>query len=1047
MNTIENKKELKILADYDLIIDNRIKDNLLKRKIFVDIIDNSIIKFYSKEKLILSKLYPVLDSMGFEVEKQVAFDIDSIYVAKFNLINMDKSRINENSNHIKSVISRVIDGQIPNSCKLLELTYRVNFSIREIELFKALAKYESQLAPEYNFVRIVRLMTRYLCFSKNALAYFKAKFEPSIKKSRAKKISIARDELLGSLRAIENINDDKIAKMLLLILDNIVRTNFYLEKETISFKIETKNIKHLLHGVQPNIEAFVYSKDILGVHLRTGYVCRGGLRWSQRYSDYREEVKSLMRAQEAKNAVIVPNGSKGGFVINNSENITMEKFTKHYSSYIDALLDLVDNEDNSFRDKKIVAYDKRDPYFVVAADKGTASMSDIANSIAVKRGFWLKDAFASGGKNGYHHKKLGITAKGALRSTYRFFIEKGIDFFKEPITVVGVGSLNGDVFGNGMIDSPYFKVLGAISERDIFIDPNPDPLISYEERKRLFNSKNGHWSEYKKFSKGGGVFSRSSKSITLTPEIKELLNYSQDTIDADELAREVLRLKVDMLYHGGIGTYIKSSEESNLEIGDKENEYVRVDANEIRAYSICEGANLAITQKARIEYALNGGKINLDSIDNSAGVDTSDHEVNFKILFNILENRKLLPKGNTLLKDSTEFVVKSVLKTNYLQALAISLDEERSEGNFELFEKVVTILEKEIEIFNKRDFLLKKLERYNNKIIRPILATTLLYSKIFLQQLLLESDMILDKEFDYYLFKYFPKHLVVKFEDKLSLHPLRKEIIATIISNKIINATGSTFIADYDTMGKEKFLKKIKAYLILNRLFDATDARELLFNSDFIISTKYQYQAFLYIENSIGYALNSMVELNNEELNFNTILAFKPTMQTILEKIISNNLIKFDGLDIELNFFLNMIGHIKFIAEVFKIEFSSSHSFHDVMEAFFAIIDELNIANFVRRLESKESNNQNEILIKELTQPNEIVIKKQLDTIVRSITSKATKDLLDFKRKDETIEEALNNYLKEINFDMDYFKSLDYRAKGLSNILIAINYLTVKFSA
>ncbi len=1042
----KEKKELKILADYDLIIDDKIRENLSKRKIFIDIIDNSIIKFYSKERLILSKLYPVLDSMGFEVEKQVAFDINDIYIAKFNLINMDETKIKDNADHIKSVISRVINEQIPNSCKLLTLTYKVNFSIRDIELFRALAKYESQLAPEYNFVRIVRLMTRYLYFSKHALTYFKAKFEPAIK-NRVKKISNAREELLGSLRAIEDINDDKMAKMLLLILDNIVRTNFYLAKNTISFKIETKKIKHLLHGVQPNIETFVYSKNILGVHLRTGYVCRGGLRWSQRYSDYREEVKSLMRAQEAKNAVIVPNGSKGGFVINDSENITLEEFTKHYSDYIDALLDLVDNENGLFRDKKIVVYDKLDPYFVVAADKGTASMSDIANTIAIKRGFWLKDAFASGGKNGYHHKKLGITAKGALRSTYRFFIEKGVDFFKESIRVVGVGSLNGDVFGNGMIDSPYFKVVGAISEKDIFIDPNPDPLISYEERKRLFNSKNGDWSEYKKFSKGGGVFSRNSKSITLTEEIKKLLNYDQDTISADELARKILTLKVDMLYHGGIGTYIKSSEESNLEIGDKENEYVRVDANKIQAYCICEGANLAITQKARIEYALNGGRINLDSIDNSAGVNTSDHEVNFKILFNILEGRKLLSKTHTLLKDSTEFVVRTVLNTNYLQALAISLDEERSKGNFELFEKVVAILEKEIEIFNKRDFLLKKLERYNGKIIRPILATTLLYSKIFLQRVLLESNILENKEFDHYLFKYFPKQIVAKFEDKLSLHPLRKEIIATIISNKIINAAGSTFIADYNSLGKEKFLKKIKAYLILNRLFDATDARELLFNSDFIISSKYQYQAFLYIENSIVYALNSMVELNSEELNFNTILAFKPTMQSILEKIISGNLIKFEGLDVELNFFLNMIGHIKFIAEVFKIEFSSSHPFHDVMEAFFIIIDRFNIVNFVRRLESKERDTPNEILIKELTQPNEIVIKKQLDTIVRSITSKATKDLLDFKRKDETIEEALDNYIEEINFDMNYFKSLDYKAKGLSNILIAINYLTMKFSA
>ncbi|NEW59659.1 NAD-glutamate dehydrogenase, partial [Sulfurovum sp. bin170] len=672
MTNVQKRKEKpQLLADYDLILDDKIKVFLSTSSPFVDIVDDSVIKFYSNERLTLSKLYPILDSMGFEVEKQVAFEIEGIFVTKFTLINADTKLIGKHSKHIESVIADVIDGRIPSDCKILGLAYKVNFSTREVELFRALARYQDQLNPEYNFTQIVnRLMTKYICFTKNSLAYFKAKFDPAIK-DRKSKIESAKKKLLSSLRDIENINDDKMAKMLLLILENIVRTNYYLKKDTISFKIETKNIKHLLKGVQPNFEMFVHSKDIAGVHLRTGLVCRGGLRWSERYSDYREEVKSLMRAQEAKNAVIVPNGSKGGFIIKHSENITMERFTECYSAYIDALLDLVDNQNGTLKDDRVIAYDKKDPYFVVAADKGTASMSDVANSIAVDRGFWMKDSFASGGENGYHHKRLGITAKGSLKATHRFFIEKGVDFYKEPITVVGVGSMGGDVFGNGMLESKHFKLVGAISEKDIFIDPNPDPLVAYKERKRLFGAKNAHWSEYKKFSKGGGVFSRNSKSIELTSEIKELLDYHQDTIGADELARRIQTLKVDMIYNGGIGTYIKSTDESNLEIGDKENEFVRVDASELRAFTLCEGANLSITQKARIEYALNGGKINLDSIDNSAGVDTSDHEVNFKILFNILEKRGLLEKEHTLLKDSTEFVVNAVINTNYRQALSI----------------------------------------------------------------------------------------------------------------------------------------------------------------------------------------------------------------------------------------------------------------------------------------------------------------------------------------------------------------------------------------
>jgi glutamate dehydrogenase len=1036
MTKRKNTKEyIQLVDDNELIIDDKIKEFLKTSDTFVDIVDDNIIKFYSNRKLILSELYPILDSIEFEIEKQVAFDIDGIFVAKFTLINIDSKLINKNGKHIRSVIARALNGEMPTKCKLLGLAYRVNFSIREIKLFRALAEYQDQLNPEYNFTQIInRLITNYIEFTKHSLEYFKAKFDPKIK-DRETKVKNVRAKLLSSLRDIENINDDKMAKMLLLILDNIVRTNYYLKKETISFKIETKNIKHLLKGTQPNIEAFVFSKDIAGVHLRTGYVCRGGLRWSDRYSDYREEVKSLMTAQEAKNAVIVPNGSKGGFVIRNSENITMQRFTECYSSYIDGLLDLVNNEDGTLKDDRVIAYDKKDTYFVVAADKGTASMSDIANDIAIKRGFWLKDSFASGGNNGYHHKKLGITAKGALKSTHRFFIEKGVDFYKEPITVVGVGSMGGDVFGNGMIDSKYFKVVGAVSEKDIFIDPNPDPLTSYKERKRLFEAENSHWSEYKKFSKGGGVFSRNNKSIELTPEIKELLDYHADTIGADELARRVLTLKVDMLYNGGIGTYIKSTEESNLEIGDKENEFVRVDASDVKAYAICEGANLSVTQKARIEYALNGGKINLDSIDNSAGVDTSDHEVNFKILFNILEKRGLLNEGHNLLKESTDFVVENVLNTNYRQALAISLDEQRSQESFELFEDTVNILSENLEFFDKRSFQLKTLERYNDKIVRPVLGILILYSKIFIQKLLLESDMIESKSFDYYLYKYFPKEILAKFEDKVSLHPLRKEIIATIISNKIINATGSTFISDYSRLGRDKFLLKIKSYLILNRLFDATHTRRLLFSSDFKICIEKQYKTFIMIENSIAYALNSMIELNADELNFGTILSYKNSIDKILKEVVINDSIEYKKLDQEIALFLNIIKHIKFIAEILKIEFSSSHTFNEVIEAFFCLSKKLKIVEFVTILAEMEEGKESDMMI-----------RNQLDTIVRSLTSKATKDLLDFKRKDESIDMALEKYLQEIDFDFDYYNSLQEKSDMLIDISIAVNYLTVKIS-
>jgi glutamate dehydrogenase len=607
------------------------------------------------------------------------------------------------------------------------------------------------------------------------MSYFFTKFSPKLTK-REKTMLQLEEKIEEAIKNVPNILDDKILKLTFALLKALLRTNFYFDKPSIAFKINTQQFAENLKGLQPNLESFVYHHDFYGLHLRMTKISRGGLRWSDRHDDYRQEVKSLMITQEGKNSIIIPSGAKGGFVINKpKEQITQEVFQGVYKEFIHNLLDLVDNvkDDEVIRDSRIVAYDENDSYFVVAADKGTASMSDVANSISKEREFWLGDAFASGGSNGFGHKDLGITARGAIMSTKRFFIEEGIDIYTTPISVVGIGSMNGDVFGNGMIESKMFKLVGAIGHKEIFIDPNPDLEKSYEERKRLFYSGSGSWSNYDKkiISQGGGVFLRATKEIVLSDEIKKLIGTTKKSMSGEELCRKLLTMPVDMLFNGGVGTYVKASDENNLDLGDKQNEAVRVDAIDLKAKVVCEGGNLGFTQKARIEYALKGGKINIDGIDNAGGVNTSDHEVNLKILLNIIQNKGIIcqEENKKILEGLKEQVVNLVLWNNYEQALAISRDEYLSLKYINGFMGAVKVLEDNT-LFNRHDFYIPKNENFheilnkNGSIVRPILSNLLSYSKIFMKAMLLKSNLIDENLCVQYLYKYFPKSFVGAYE-------------------------------------------------------------------------------------------------------------------------------------------------------------------------------------------------------------------------------------------------------------------------------------------
>jgi glutamate dehydrogenase len=688
-----------------------------------------------------------------------------------------------------------------------------------------------------------------------------------------------------------------------------------------------------------------------------------------------------MAAQEGKNVIIIPSGAKGGFVIRKNP-LSQDDFVKIYRMYIDSLLDLIDEDDN---------------YFVVAADKGTSNMSDEANKIAIKRGYWLGDAFASGGSKGYSHKEMGITAKGALKSVHRYFIERRVDFYKTPIRVVGIGSMGGDVFGNGLLQTKNFLLVGAISHDEVFVDPNPDIEKSFIERKRLFNSKAHKWSDFDKtiLSEGGLVVKRNQKDIKLSSITKKFLKLRKDVVTGEEIANALLKLDVDMIYNGGVGTYFKASTQTNLEVGDKENEYVRVDANEIKAKAVCEGGNLGFTQKARYEYALNGGFINLDSIDNSAGVNTSDHEVNLKILLNSHKNR------DEILSSLKSWVEKSVLWDNYFQSLSISLDRIRSKENIKRFIKTIHVLENSLDVFERRFFSLpndKQIELViddKEMLIRPVLAVLLLYAKIFLKDLLNRSDMIDDELFfKRYLFKYFPKDFKLLYEDEILSHPLKREIISMMIANKIINYQGASFIYDFQFLGEKKFLQKIKAYLMTNQLFDLNDNRYEIYRSDFKVDVKKQYKELLKIEKEMESNVKWLLQnFSESELNFEFLLSFKDSIDK-------------DSLD---------ISSYKFVLASIKVQKLTNRPF----DFCFKVVNELiNIFSISLLLEKLD-----EIIVKD---SNKELLKTQLEEMLGNFVIKIVKDVIINLSQSDDIKKSLIEYVKQKEFDLkDYQDRID----------------------
>jgi glutamate dehydrogenase len=775
----------------------------------------------------LSERVPLLENLGFRVVNERTYRVaptGSVESDRVWMHDMALDRASGGELDIET-IERPIEAALlalfrglAESDGFNKLVVEAGLGWRDVAMIRALARYLRQIRIAYAQEYLADTLARNGPITAMIVDHFYARFDPrsATKRPREELEAESRAAIEEALAGVDSLDDDRILRRFVNLIDASLRTNFFqiddngMPRSTIAFKFECARVEEMPLP-RPLFEIFVYSPRVEGVHLRYGKVARGGLRWSDRPQDFRTEVLGLAKAQQVKNAVIVPVGAKGGFVPKqlppaSDRQAWIEEGTQSYRVFIRTLLQMTDNivGGETIPPSDTVRHDGDDPYLVVAADKGTATFSDTANALSLEKGHWLGDAFASGGSNGYDHKGMGITARGAWEAVKRHFREMEIDIQTEPVTVAGVGDMSGDVFGNGMLLSRALKVVAAFDHRDIFLDPNPDPAVSFEERRRLFDMGRSSWQDYDKslISKGGGVFSRQAKSIDLSREIQALLDFSKKKATPQEVMQAILRANVDLMWFGGIGTYIRAQSETDDQVGDRANDAIRITGTQLRAKVVGEGANLGATQLGRIEAACAGVRLNTDAIDNSAGVNTSDVEVNIKIALTTAERDGRLDEQvrNALLAAMTEEVGRLVLRNNYLQSLSISLAQRRGPGDLGFARRLMQMLEQEGRLDRHVEHLpddgtLTERGLRGEGLTRPEIAVLLAYAKLSLYDRLLDSSVPDDPYLGRELQRYFPSELRTQFPDAIDSHRLRREIIATQLSNAIVNRGGPNVIA------------------------------------------------------------------------------------------------------------------------------------------------------------------------------------------------------------------------------------------------------------
>jgi glutamate dehydrogenase len=793
----------------------------------------------------LADVLPVLENMGLKAitedpfEIAVAGDPRAVWMQDFGLVSpFGAIDLANEHRRFEEAFAQVWAGAM-ESDGLNRLVLAAGLDWRQVTALRLYAKLMRQIGSAYSQAYMEDALAAHPAIAARLVALFEARFDPHAADRAAAETARRSGEIVAELDKVESLDEDRILRGFLALIEKSLRTNHFQRqpdgapKPYLSVKLASSEIE-LIPLPRPLCEIFVYSPRMEGDHLRGGRIARGGIRWSDRKEDFRTEILGLMKAQIVKNAVIVPTGSKGGFVVKRmpaQRDQQQAEAIECYKILMRGMLDLTDNIVGGaiVPPKDVVRHDGDDPYLVVAADKGTATFSDIANAIAAEYGFWLGDAYASGGSAGYDHKAMGITARGAWELIKRHFRELGRDIQATDFTCVGVGDMSGDVFGNGMLRSKHTKLVAAFNHLHIFLDPEPDAAKSFAERQRLFDLPRSSWADYDKalLSAGGGIFERSAKSVALSPQIRALLGISAEHLTPAELIRAILMAPVDLLFFGGIGTFVKASGESHAEAGDKSNDAMRINGRDIRAKVVGEGANLGVTQLGRIEYASKGGRIDTDAIDNSAGVDTSDHEVNLKILLNavVAEGGITVAQRDALLREFTDEIAALVLRDNYLQGLALSIAEAQGPERLDAEARLIRDLERAGQLDRAIEFLpsedaLAARAQARHPLTRPELSVLLAYVKNALTDDLIDSDCPEDNQLQEDLFAYFPKRLVERFRPAIERHRLRRELIATVAANDLVNRTGITFVREVGARAGRGTGEVARAYMIVRRIFD-----------------------------------------------------------------------------------------------------------------------------------------------------------------------------------------------------------------------------------
>ncbi len=867
----------------------------------------------------LSRGLPIIENFGFKLLDEKPYKVkiaqnEQIYICDFGVEVPDglvgKIKDQQLISKLKSAIVAAFTRQV-ESDTLNKLVLYSGLTARQVSLIRAVVKYMAQTSLPFSAGYMSECLKNHAAVSKHLFDLFEAKFCPE--HHSAAKAGEIQQLVNAELNKVENLAEDQILKAAFSVVNAMLRTNYYqtlddgAHKPYISFKLESAKVLNLPKPY-PLYEIFVYSIRFEAVHLRGGKVARGGLRWSDRKEDFRTEVLGLVKAQMVKNSVIVPTGSKGGFVCKKlpdakDREAYMAEGISCYKQFISGLLDITDNLVNGqvVHPKQVIRHDGEDPYLVVAADKGTATFSDFANEMSQKYSFWLGDAFASGGSVGYDHKKMGITAKGAWEAVKRHFRHLGIDTQTQDFTVIGIGDLMGDVFGNGMLLSEHIKLIAAFNHQHIFLDPNPNVKTSYQERLRMFNLPRSSWEDYDKstISQGGGIYSRSSKTIPLTSEVKAWLEIEDDELAPNDLIHLILKAKADLLYNGGIGTYIKAESQSNEEVKDKANDALRVNGNQLRVRVVGEGGNLGATQLGRIEFAQAGGNICTDAIDNSAGVDCSDHEVNIKILFAAIMQATGMDVAtrNKILESMTDDVGHLVLRDNYLQTLVLRTAGYRARYTLPNHQIFMRKLEKSGELDRKIEFLPTDAEinermQEDRGLTSPEMSVLLAYSKMSLDREILKSTLVTDADFNDLLIAYFPKHLQENYKDFILNHYLRKEIIANQLANLVVNRAGMTFVSRFTDEFSSPLSDILKAWWVAYNLLGAPRLYNEIEGLDNKVDAEVQLKLYVGVEKAVErlcrWILRYVKDLSSASSIISKYTTHVETLESHIDKLIKS---------------------------------------------------------------------------------------------------------------------------------------------------------------